>query len=411
MRHFLLLAFCLQPTFSLIVNRPLASPSYHRSNRNNHEEIQVSGVGHLFVFGAGFVGQRLCELAREELGGGVRISTSCRQRDKADAIERGNVCDDAYVFDIDNTYTGLSAQGRAALSTATHLVVTVPPVADFDKDPLLEFHKDIVCSSPRLRWVAYLSTTGVYGDHQGNWVDEKTLPNKPSRKASIRLAAECEWQNIVADEQILPSAPDASGSFSVNIFRLAGIYGPSRSAIDTVLKGEAAMAVSSAPTNCPEGSGGDDHNESSHPTKFPMAVEDKDATASSNVAWVSRVHVDDICGALLASMRCQTTEPGATIFNVADREPAPRGMVLECAARLIADARFQAKHGKPSAGPDNNEVVVFRDPGRQGAERRIRAARENKRVCGDKLRQDLQYEFRFTNYESGLRGILGLPQP
>lgn len=304
----------------------------------------------------------------------------------------------------------------------------------------------------------------MYGDHQGDWVDEETSPNNPSRKAAIRLEAEREWQALAAERRrtTIHSSSTAtspildrdettrrrSDLFSLNIFRLAGIYGPSRSAVDTVLKGEVEAAAAAAAGLFLSVN---DHPGTATFTTEPLvsgegAVAGKApqpaalAQASAQVAWVSRVHVDDICGALLASMKhspsptkttmerkLQRQGGGVTtaIFNVADFEPAPREKVLQCAAKLIAESRRpvvvveNTGNNERGSGPENTETtaaaavvdtaVLFLDPGRQGAERRKRALRENKRVSGEKLRRELSYDFRYPTYESGLRSVLNLP--
>ena len=79
---------------------------------------------------------------------------------------------DVHTFDLDEQYSGLDRAGMAALAEATHLVATVPPIADLDRDPLLALHEADLLSSERLEWAGYLSTTSVYGDHGGAWVDE-----------------------------------------------------------------------------------------------------------------------------------------------------------------------------------------------------------------------------------------------
>lgn len=95
---------------------------------------------------------------------------------------------EAYNFDLDENATGLEGAGLAALADATHLLATVPPVADFDRDPLLAMHRQLVLTAANegsLRWAGYLSTTSVYGDHGGAWVDEAA----ETRVAAVGKAA------------------------------------------------------------------------------------------------------------------------------------------------------------------------------------------------------------------------------
>ena len=102
-------------------------------------------IEHLFVFGAGYVGSELCRAARRRYGDGVRISATCRAGPEAplviEALEASGAVDDAHSFDLDYEYKGLDLAGRRALAAATHVVATVPPIADFDRDPLLALHR------------------------------------------------------------------------------------------------------------------------------------------------------------------------------------------------------------------------------------------------------------------------------
>ncbi|EOD19940.1 hypothetical protein EMIHUDRAFT_58599, partial [Emiliania huxleyi CCMP1516] len=126
----------------------------------------------------------------------------------------------------------------------------------------------------RLRWVGYLSTTSVYGDHDGGWPSRRTF-SEPSPTGAHRLAAEREWLHV---GQRAAAPPRAC------CFRLAGIYGPGRSALDTVARAAAVRADKGAGEGAGEGGG-----EGGPPPPPP-------------VRYVSRIHVEDICAALLASM-------------------------------------------------------------------------------------------------------------
>src|SRR5271165_4964649 len=118
---------------------------------------------------------------------------------------------------------GIPALGTA-LGTATHVLSTVPP--DETGDPVLAAHGTAIAAAPALRWLGYLSTTGVYGDRGGGWVDETSLPAPDSDRARRRFAAEQAWTAI-------------AGVRPLDIFRLAGIYGPGRSPFDDLRAGRA----------------------------------------------------------------------------------------------------------------------------------------------------------------------------
>lgn len=160
----------------------------------------------------------------------------------------------------------------------THLLVSIAPSAA--GDPVLNAMKHAIENATDLEWVGYLSTTAVYGDHAGRWVDEQTSPSPASARGSWRVKAENEWQSI-------PGLP-------VHIFRLAGIYGPGRGPFAKLRKGGLRRIIK------------------------PGQV-------------FSRIHVDDIARVLAASIA--KPNPGS-IYNVCDDEPAPPQDVIGYAAEL-----------------------------------------------------------------------------
>ena len=341
--------------------------------------------GHVFVFGPGYTGMAFCRLVKTTLGQQTRVSVSCRSgpgwKERAAELEASPWIDDAYPF---YPGVGFSPAGSTALSDSTHVLVTCPPNTGSIRDPLLACHEGTLRSSPRLQWVGYLSTTGIYGDHGGGWVTEATPPTQPpSPRAAARLAAEQEWL--------------ADSGLPVHIFRLAGIYGPGRSAIDTVLRGESKY-LESASEEAPAGSRPTPSGARHLSPCKDISNSEKSSTgdkAERGVQWVSRVHVGDICTALLAS--CRHPRPGA-IYNVADDCPAPRAAVLDAAAALIAERR--------GAAP-----VAYLDPGRRGPARRERAVNENKRVGAGLLAAELGWRPNFPDYLAGLRDIVSSMGP
>jgi nucleoside-diphosphate-sugar epimerase len=164
----------------------------------------------------------------------------------------------------------------AALRDATHILASAAP--DAMGDPFLAAVPAI--GAAPAQWVGYLSTTGVYGDHQGAWVDETTPLTPSSTRGRQRVAAEAQWQ--------------ATG-LPVHVFRLAGIYGPGRGPFEKVRDGTARRIIK------------------------PGQV-------------FSRIHVDDIAQTLAASIA--RPRPGA-VYNVCDNDPAPPEDVLTHAAHLL----------------------------------------------------------------------------
>lgn len=168
-------------------------------------------------------------------------------------------------------------QVAAAIGRATHILSSVPP--DGDCDPVLVRHGPAIAASG-VRWIGYLSSSGVYGDTGGAWVDE-TAPVGTGRRTA-RAAADLAWQALHPQ---------------VRVFRLPGIYGPGRSPLDRVRGGQA------------------------HRVDLPGQV-------------FSRVHVDDIVGGVLASF--DRGPPG--VFNLADDRPVSQNAVIEAACDLLGIA-------------------------------------------------------------------------
>lgn len=171
---------------------------------------------------------------------------------------------------------------QAALAEATHLLSSVAP--DAQSDPVLREIGPRIEVSRNLAWLGYLSTTGVYGDHGGDWVDEETPTDPGNARSQRRVGAETGWERLCLDRGL-----------PVHIFRLSGIYGPGRSQIDAVKAGRARRIVK------------------------PGQV-------------FSRIHVEDIARGLRASMAAPN--PGR-IYNFADDEPAPADEVVAYAAKLL----------------------------------------------------------------------------
>jgi len=172
---------------------------------------------------------------------------------------------------------------RDALAEATHLLISIAP--DAAGDPVLNaLSREIEAVAPRLRWAGYLSTTGVYGDHGGGWVDEQTPLKPATKRGELRVAAEAEWQALAA-----------RSGLALHIFRLAGIYGPGRGPFAKVRRGTARRIIK------------------------PGQV-------------FSRAHVEDIAQVLRASM--ENPNP-VRIYNVCDDEAAPPEDVLAYAAELL----------------------------------------------------------------------------
>jgi nucleoside-diphosphate-sugar epimerase len=164
----------------------------------------------------------------------------------------------------------------------SHVLCSIPPVEN--QDLALKHHQKDFSKLPTLQWIGYLSTTGVYGDHQGGWVDEDTAPDPLSDHSKIRLTIERQWQTF-GNNHACP----------VHIFRLAGIYGPERNALKDVIQGKAQRIIKK------------DHA-------------------------FSRIHVDDIIQTLMLSMHSPLA---GRVYNVADDLPASSSDVITYASKLL----------------------------------------------------------------------------
>src|SRR5690349_1962403 len=188
--------------------------------RTRHRKPQAMPPAHpprLFCFGLGF---SALALADRMLAEGWRVAGTCRSPAKAAALAGRGI--ETFLFDRGRPLD----EAAAALAGTTHLLSSVPP--DAAGDPVLDQHGDAVCGLAGIAWAGYLSTTGVYGDHGGGWVDESTpvAPNLP--RARQRAAAERGWLDL-----------HRRCGLPVHLFRLAGIYGPGRSALDAARSGTA----------------------------------------------------------------------------------------------------------------------------------------------------------------------------
>lgn len=228
---------------------------------------------HLFCFGLGYAATALAAAAGRD---GSRVAGTCRGAERAAALAALGI--EAHLFDRNCPL----ADAPTVLAGTTHLLISVPP--EDAGDPVLDTHEADLAAIETLEWVGYLSTTGVYGDHQGDWVDETSELRPRSARALRRVAAEDAWLDLWHRYGL-----------AVHIFRLAGIYGPGRSALDQVRAGTARRVA--------------------RPDRL-----------------FGRIHVDDIVQVLRASMA--RPNPGA-VYNVCDDEPAAPADVVEHACRLL----------------------------------------------------------------------------
>ncbi len=280
----------------------------------------------LFCFGFGYSARAVAKILQEE---GWKIAGTVRSDTDARSLELLGY--EIFRFNGD----GLMTSAHTTLAGTTHLLSSVPPNAG--GDPVLGHHAADIEALQSLTWIGYLSTTGVYGDRQGGWVDESSPLNPTGERGHRRVTSENEWNNLRTDA-------------AVHLFRLAGIYGPGRSALDTVRSGRARRIVK------------------------PGQV-------------FSRIHVDDIAQVLLASI--SRPDPNA-IYNVCDAEAAPPQDVIAYACDLL---------GVEAPPEIDFEEAALSDMAKS-------FYRDNKRVSNRRILNELGVVLKWPNYRAGLEGLI-----
>ncbi len=260
----------------------------------------------LLIFGLGYTGARIAEAVRA-LGFEVHATGAAGNISFEDS---GNV--------------------RLALSQASHILSTVPPAAD--GDPVLAAYGGALVASPA-KWIGYLSSTGIYGDTEGAWVDEQA----PIRGRRLnRNDADLAWQELGA-----------------HVFRLPGIYGPGRSALDRVAQGQA------------------------HRIDLPHQV-------------FSRVHVDDIVSGVISGF-----DRAKGVYNLSDDLPCSQNAVIGLAAELLGVAPPPFQSLKQAAL--SPMALAF--------------YAENRRVANGKAKRVLGWQPRYPTYVDGLRALSAISIP
>ncbi len=284
----------------------------------------------LFCFGFGYTAKALAARLADE---GWRITGTTRSPDKADAMRASGIAASGVapvVWRGDEIDAG-------ALEDATAILISTPP-SDAGCPALLSAQGPIAAKRDSVKWIGYLSTNGVYGDHGGAWVDEDSTLKAISARAHRRIAAETAW-GIFCRRHNLPLA----------VFRLPGIYGPGRSALDAVRSGTA-----------------------------------KRINKQGQV--FNRMHVDDIAAGLAASLRAQEQQG---VYNFADDEPAPQQDVVAYACQLLGVAP------PPLTAIEDARL----------SEAAMGFYRDNKRVSNRRMKSALEIELKYPTYREGLSDI------
>lgn len=223
---------------------------------------------HLFCFGLGYSATKLADKLLDQ---GWRVSGTCRSMEKFPELKSMGIT--PYIFSDD-----LPLENVWDLDSVTHILHSIPPKDG--SDPVFENHIDDIKSIKNLQWLGYLSTTGVYGNHDGGWVDEETPTSPNNDRSKWRVMAENLWLDNI--EQ-------------THIFRLSGIYGKGRSSFEALANGTARRI-------------------------------------KKENQFFSRIHVDDIVSILEASINQPNN---SSIYNCADDFPCPQEEVVAYAAELL----------------------------------------------------------------------------
>lgn len=297
----------------------------------------------LLALGLGYSARALAKSWRSR---GARVAGTMRDITRAEpALQRDGIT--LIPFDETAALDPITT----AVADATHVLVSIPPregaarhAADLAasgsmRDLILQRLADRIAESRNIVWLGYLSTTGVYGDRGGAWVDETSDLRPGNPRSAQRAAAEEEWLALWRDRGV-----------PVHVFRLAGIYGPGRSAIDQLRAGTAKRI-------------------------------DKPGQI------FSRIHVDDIAGVLEASIA--RPRPGS-IYNVADDMPAPAHDVVAHAAALLGKTPPPLEPYDPQRLPPMAREFYS----------------ETRRVSNARLKRELGYSLTYPDYRTGLEAIL-----
>ncbi len=286
-------------------------------------------MSNLFCFGTGFVARRLADALRAD---GWAVSGTFRDEGAREPLRGAGIAPVAF--------DGNAPVDFRALEGVSHILLSIPPGAG--GDPVLAQHAAMLAGLKNLQWAGYLSATSVYGDSGGALVNEESPLRATTERGRRRIAAERDWLSLQAECGV-----------PVHVFRLAGIYGPGRSALDQLRAGAARRIA--APGHL-----------------------------------FSRIHVDDIVAVLKASMA--KPRPGA-VYNLCDDEPAESADVTAFAAALL--------------GVDPPPLVPLGDAGLSPMAQSFYA--DNRLVDNRLIKRELGISLLYPDYRAGLRAILGHP--
>ncbi|HEY9013260.1 MAG TPA: SDR family oxidoreductase [Devosia sp.] len=287
----------------------------------------------VFFFGMGYSSLASARAIHQTIDSDIPIAGTTRTEERAE-----DLADTAYrihVFDGESQGTTLDED----LSRATHVILSIPP--DEHGDPVLSHHRASLDAARDLQWIGYYSTVGVYGNFDGAWIDESADTNPINLRSRHRVEVEQHWRDYAAGRGV-----------PLLILRLAGIYGPGRSAFDKLRDGTARRIVK------------------------PGQV-------------FNRIHVEDIGRVTALAARRKL----AGTFNLADDEPAPPQDLVTYAAQRL---------GVPPPPEIPFETAQMTEMARSFYS-------DNKRVSNKAIKEALGIELLYPSYRHGLDAIARQP--
>lgn len=296
------------------------------------------------IIGCGFSGMEIAKLAWEQ---GMTVIGTKRPK----TLERLTQAPRGVMLSPFDAETSSSESLWEMLQTTSHLLISIAPDVG-DGDLLLHHHRNVILNwlkGDQARWVGYLSTTGIYGNHDGAWVDEQTPPKPTMNRTIMRLETEQAWQAIIAD---------SGSNANLTLFRLAGIYGKGRNALESLTNGQKRRIFKAG-------------------------------------QFFSRIHHHDIARFVCASIKQTDDAEGGPsgaikLYNLADDLPAPPHEVIDYAAKLL-NMELPPMMDFETASLTPMQRSFYND---------------NKRIKNDLIKQELGIDLKFPTYRDALDQLL-----
>lgn len=336
----------------------------------------------LFCFGTGYTALALCGALQSEAG--WTVHGTFRRKGNEQALRDCGIVPHFCTTSKDRESLVLGEGARKALQGSSAILCTIPPSCieggggatsvDLTANTLLQYLRSESFRGDRLAWLGYISSTGVYGDWQGDWVDESCEPRSENARGKARIAAEEAWSRLGMEEGSNLSNNNSSSSrseYPVHIFRSGGIYGPLRNVLQSRSKAE-------------------------------------NVEKRRKETYVSRCHILDLVQVLIESIR----KPKPGIYNVVDDCPSTRDAVTRFSLDLLEKVARSAE--TPSVSSSNSFPHWDLDYAQQQQAKstRMDAAIDGlpttgKRVSNQKVKSELGIVLEHPSYVEGMAAIIG----